>query len=610
MCAPGASPKNSIFVNQQAASSPPSQSSPPSKLSTCGKLSEQLKWRRGPLIGEGSFGKVYIGMDEVTGQMLAIKVIDFCSVDKKVKQRLASLQQEIKVLRALDHPCIVRYVCSQRIGTSINIFMEYVPGGSLSSLLKQFGALGETTVVMYTRELIDVLQYLHENGVVHRDVKAANVLVTVGGVLKLSDFGSAVYIQEGTKVGTAGTSFWMAPEVIANEISDFPCDIWSLGCTVLEMLTAQNPWFHISEKEMVVMQYIGELANNDIPLMLPRDLEAQISVECTDFLCRYCLIGRPEARATAAELAEHPLLFKPDEIEMSCGGESGQTFFESPVWSSRVSQCAPSPMNSLHNNNHKFNMNANNCEYSIRVTQSPAPSQLTRTESAPTLPVAGSSTSLQSDSSALGMSSQCSSYAVSMNDITTPSMRSPANRRRTSYGAPVVKMDRSCNGMMMSSPRSHHGSEHHKIVKSLYEGCIKSIESQRQMLSPSGHLPSPAACMAYQPNRFSDIRQETSVRVGKGVTKSHDISLKLHSPKGWSPETSVRSMSASLKQASGGRGTPSDSSEAPLPQMANSSSGNDTPRSGVGRYNSSSFASEEADKVLLRYCFIYDGLYL
>ena len=117
-------------------------------------------------------------------------------------------------------------------------------GGSLLAIVNKFGALPEEATRRYTRQILAGLEYLHFNSVIHRDIKAANVLVDRNGVCKLADFGTAKKVHElnSQKNSMTGTVNWMAPEVIKQEKYGRAADIWSVGCTVYEMITGQPPW--------------------------------------------------------------------------------------------------------------------------------------------------------------------------------------------------------------------------------------------------------------------------------------------------------------------------------------------------------------------------------
>eukprot|EP01065_Artemidia_motanka_P047689 TRINITY_DN751_c4_g1_i1.p1 TRINITY_DN751_c4_g1~~TRINITY_DN751_c4_g1_i1.p1 ORF type:complete len:937 (+),score=72.93 TRINITY_DN751_c4_g1_i1:79-2811(+) len=274
-------------------------------------LSEQqttFRWKKGKILGQGAFGTVFIGLNQETGQLMAVKNVRFDPADPKVRDRLKALQREIRVMKQLSHPNIVRYLFTERSGNSVNIFMEYVPGGSLMSLLRQFGRLDEPLVRAYAWQMLAALCYLHDNQVVHRDVKGANVLVAVSGDCKLTDFGSAANLAEISEASFSrtaqleGTACWMAPEVIRCSGFSYPCDVWSLGCTVMEMLTADAPFSHISNKPLAVMTYVGAPAG---PVELPPAAYEENSVECLQFMSE-CLTRDERLRPLASELQVHP----------------------------------------------------------------------------------------------------------------------------------------------------------------------------------------------------------------------------------------------------------------------------------------------------------------
>lgn len=141
------------------------------------------------MIGKGSFGKVYMGLNVQTGQLIAVKQVQITNDEDK--EQALSLQAEISLMDRLRHPNIVALLGSEYEGDKLNILMEYVAGKPLDSLLEEFGVLNVTTIQRYTRQLLSALKYLHNNGVVHRDIKGKNILVDSLGNCKLCDFGSA-----------------------------------------------------------------------------------------------------------------------------------------------------------------------------------------------------------------------------------------------------------------------------------------------------------------------------------------------------------------------------------------------------------------------------------
>ncbi|MCO5570082.1 hypothetical protein L7F22_023797 [Adiantum nelumboides] len=174
-------------------------------------------------------------------------------------------------------------------------------GGSLYSLLKRSGgSLSELLVRSYVLTIVQGLNYLHLKGIVHCDIKAQNTLIGSSGV-KIADFGAAKRIGKGevSKSEFRGTPLWMAPEVIQGVEQGFPSDIWSLGCTVVELLHGRPPWGHISDVGAAL--YKLGCSEEDPPL------PEAISDDARDFLL-LCLQRDPKARWTASELLQHPFL--------------------------------------------------------------------------------------------------------------------------------------------------------------------------------------------------------------------------------------------------------------------------------------------------------------
>ncbi|KAJ3059209.1 hypothetical protein HK102_010099, partial [Quaeritorhiza haematococci] len=195
----------------------------------------------GNCIGKGQFGAVYKALNLETGQVAAVKRIP---LDERDENDILELMQEVSLLKNLSHPNIVSYEGFMKKDGFLNIVLEYVENGSLFHLLKTFGTIPETLIINYVVQVLRGLEYLHAMGIVHCDLKAANILTTKGGNVKLSDFGVSKQLNVLDKDSKAvvGTPNWMAPEIIELNGATTASDIWSLGCTIVEMLTGKPPY--------------------------------------------------------------------------------------------------------------------------------------------------------------------------------------------------------------------------------------------------------------------------------------------------------------------------------------------------------------------------------
>ncbi|GLT99759.1 hypothetical protein SLE2022_171770 [Rubroshorea leprosula] len=282
------------------------QQQPPA-LPACRKVdAPPIRWRKGELIGCGAFGRVYMGMNLDSGELLAVKqvLIAANSASKeKTQAQIRELEEEVKLLKNLSHPNIVRYLGTVREDDSLNILLEFVPGGSISSLLGKFGSFPESVVRMYTKQLLLGLEYLHKNGIMHRDIKGANILVDNKGCIKLADFGASKKVVELATITGAksmkGTPYWMAPEVILQTGHSFSADIWSVGCTVIEMATGKPPWSQ-QFQEVAALFHIGTTKSHP-------PIPDHLSSEAKDFLLK-CLQKEPNLRPTPSDLLQHPFV--------------------------------------------------------------------------------------------------------------------------------------------------------------------------------------------------------------------------------------------------------------------------------------------------------------
>ena len=229
---------------------------------------DSINWMQGALIGQGSFGSVFLALHAVTGELMAVKQVEVPSnsnstLDKKKENMVAALKREIDLLRDLQHDNIVQYLGSNSDAEHFNIFLEYVPGGSVAAMLNSYGSLQEPLIRNFVRQILAGLSYLHGRDIIHRDIKGANVLVDNKGNIKISDFGISKRVEASAllapqkngghihRPSLQGSVFWMAPEVVKQTSYTRKADIWSLGCLIVEMFTGTHPFPNCSQLQAI-----------------------------------------------------------------------------------------------------------------------------------------------------------------------------------------------------------------------------------------------------------------------------------------------------------------------------------------------------------------------
>ena len=316
-----------------------------------------ISWQKGVQIGRGGNASVYQAMNRDTGIMIAVKELDMRKLDlttvispkdndtnspggiginrNKQRERLASksnskiamIRKEIKIMKKLSHQNIVKY-----LGTDIllvnnrpqmYILMEYVSGGSLQNMYREWGPINTRRIRIYARQILHGLQYLHnfkfdmgrhtllettlgdveKGGIIHRDIKCANILINENGVVKLADFGcsqifvSVNSISQNSNNELLGTIPWMAPEAInhAKEHVGRKSDIWSFGCTIIEMATARHPW----PKSNNIYSIMHKVASTDATPEIPESLG-----EMGATFLQHCFRRNQSSRWSAGHLLE------------------------------------------------------------------------------------------------------------------------------------------------------------------------------------------------------------------------------------------------------------------------------------------------------------------
>ncbi|XP_061352812.1 mitogen-activated protein kinase kinase kinase 5 [Gastrolobium bilobum] len=298
-------------------------------LSHAVALPMKSQWKKGKLIGRGTFGSVYVATNRETGALCAMKEVELYPDDPKSAECMKQLQQEIKVFSHLKHTNIVQYYGCEIVEDRFYIYLEYVHPGSINKYVHEHcGAITESVIRNFTRHILSGLAYLHSKKTIHRDIKGANLLVDSAGVVKLADFGMAKHLTGyEANLSLKGSPYWMAPELLQavmqkDNSSDlaFAIDIWSLGCTIIEMFTGKPPW----------SEYEGAAAMFKVMRDTP-PIPETLSSEGKDFL-RCCFKRNPAERPSAAVLLEHRFLKNSQQPDVLSPTQqyNGTSFMDKP----------------------------------------------------------------------------------------------------------------------------------------------------------------------------------------------------------------------------------------------------------------------------------------
>ncbi|XP_064592872.1 serine/threonine-protein kinase PAK 3-like [Zonotrichia leucophrys gambelii] len=246
-------------------------------------------------LGRGGFGAVYKALDTSTGQQVAIKIM---SLKEEMSEELAA--NEILAMRDNRNPNIVTYLDSFLVGDELWLVMEFMDGGTLSDIISKT-CLSEDQTAAISRECLQGLDFLHSNDVIYRDVKSCNILLRTDGSVKLADIGLFVKLapEQSRQSSVAGTSGWLAPEVVTGQAYGPKVDIWSLGIVGIEMVEQEVPCRNATPVSAKQRRARGER-----PQLRQPD---RFSSCLCDFLS-CCLQTDEQKRWSAKELLKHPFV--------------------------------------------------------------------------------------------------------------------------------------------------------------------------------------------------------------------------------------------------------------------------------------------------------------
>ena len=264
-------------------------------------------------IGEGTFGEIYLSFHKKDNSKYVIKLIQKEKL-KKMECPLDLIYKEIYIQLKFNHPNITRLFSFHEDKENIYMILEYSNNGNLFSKIRFQKFLSEDEAFIYFIQVVNAINFLHENGYIHRDIKPENILLDRNNNVKLCDFGWCTKISENQKRKTfCGTIEYMSPEIISNENYDKCVDIWALGILLYEMLHGFSP-FKSKNVKLNYEQLKEEIFNNIENGSYVIYKEKELSKECVS-LIRKLLEKNDEERINVKEIFPQPWVRKYEKIK-------------------------------------------------------------------------------------------------------------------------------------------------------------------------------------------------------------------------------------------------------------------------------------------------------
>lgn len=257
-----------------------------------------IKWKLGDQIAEGKYCKIYQCINLRSGELLILKSYPISQSSSGFIYELRKLRKEVEVLKCLDHKSLIQIFQMESSYESVNILIEYIPGGCLQELILKYGPLEENIIISYLKQIIQTIKYLHEQGISHNNILAENIYVNSEGKIKLSGFKNYTKLIKNDleknlmaeRIMNFHTS--LSPEAINGHIHD-RSDVWSIGCLAIHLLTGKDPFDYISKDKDIV---IKQLSLGGLDVVLPK------ATENMKVFLEACLNRDPEKRPGFVEL--------------------------------------------------------------------------------------------------------------------------------------------------------------------------------------------------------------------------------------------------------------------------------------------------------------------